>query len=287
MKIDGTTKLVGVFGDPVAHTASPAMHNAAFTALKMNWKYLPFHVAVANLQAALHGIRSLNMVGVNLTVPHKVAALEFLDEVDPEARQLGAVNTVVVEKGRLLGFNTDGYGFARAIQEEFNLGLQGRSVLVLGAGGAGRSIAVKCVREGAQQVWVANRTPGKSDAILQAVGNAGPIAAIPLTNPAIRTIIDRVDLLVNATSVGLRAGDSLGLEPAFFTPKLYVYDTIYRPAETELLKLAHAADAKCANGLNMLLYQGARAFEIWTQDKKAPLAKMREALKTAVYGARQ
>ena len=287
MKIDGTTKLVGVFGDPVSHTASPGLHNAAFSALKMNWKYLPFHVAAADLQSALNGIRALNLVGVNLTVPHKVTAFEFMDEVDPEARQLGAINTVLVENGRLLGYNTDGYGFARAIQEEFNLSLQGRAVLVLGAGGAGRSIAVKCVHEGAQQVWVANRTASKSDAILHAIGNAGPVEAIPLTNAAIRNIIGQVDLLVNATSVGLRPGDSLGLEPALFTSKLHVYDTIYRPAETELLKIAHTADAKCANGLNMLLYQGARSFEIWTKDKKAPLAKMRQALKTAVYGAPQ
>ena len=284
MKINGTTRLVGVFGAPITHTASPAMHNAAFAALKMNWVYLPFHVEVADLRAALQGVRTMNMVGVNLTVPHKIAALEMMDEVDAEARQLGAVNTVVVENNRLLGYNTDGYGFAKAIQEEFNLTLKDKRVLVLGAGGAGRAIAVKCVLEGAATVWVANRTPGKADAIQQAAGAAGVVVTIPLTNDAIRKVIGQVDLLVNATSVGLRPEDSLNLDPSLFTPELYVYDTIYRPAETALLATAHEAGAKCANGLSMLLHQGAQSFEIWTKDKMAPLAKMRQALKTAVYG---
>ena len=260
------------------------MNNAAFAALKMNWVYLPFHVAVADLQVALHGVRTMNLVGVNLTVPHKIAAVDLVDEVDPEARQLGAVNTIVVENNRLLGYNTDGFGFAKAIQEEFNFTLKDKRVLVLGAGGAGRAIAVKCVLDGAETVWVANRTPGKAAAIQQFAGIGGVVVPIPLTNEAVQQVIRKVDLLVNATSVGLRAGDSLGLEPALFTSRLHVYDTIYQPAETELLKLAHAAGAKCANGLSMLLHQGARSFEIWTKDKMAPLAKMRQALKTAVYG---
>jgi len=283
MKIDGATQVVGVFGSPITHTASPAMHNAAFAALKMNWVYLPFQVAVADLRAALQGVRTMNMVGVNLTVPHKIAAVELMDEVDPEACQLGAVNTVVVANNRLVGYNTDGYGFARAIFEEFNLTLKDKRVLVLGAGGAGRAISVKCVLDGAETVWVANRTPGKAAAIQQTAGKDGVVIPIPLTNDAVRQVIGKVDLLVNATSVGLRAADSLSLDPALFTSDLYVYDTIYQPAETELLKLAHAVGAKSANGLSMLLHQGVRAFEIWTK-KMAPLAKMRQALKTAVYG---
>lgn len=284
MKIDGTTKTVGVFGAPISHTASPAMHNAAFAALKMNRVYLPFHVEPAQLRAALDGVRAMNLVGVNLTVPHKIAALELVDEVDPEARQLGAINTVVVEDGRLIGYDTDGYGFAKAVLEEFNLTLKDKCILVLGAGGAGRAIALKCVLEGAHKVWVANRTPGKSDVILQAAAGADVVEAIPLDNAALASVIGKVDLMVNATSVGLRPGDSLGLDPALFTPNLHVFDTIYRPAETELLTVAHEAGAKCANGLGMLLHQGARSFEIWTKDVKAPLAKMRQALKTAVYG---
>src|SRR5206468_2078896 len=130
-----STQIVGVFGAPIAHTASPAMHNAAFAALKMNWAYLAFHVDPQNLRTALLGVRDMNYRGVNLTVPHKILALDIVDEVDAEARKLGAVNTVVVEGGRLLGFNTDGYGFAKAIKQEFDMTLKDKRVLVLGAGG--------------------------------------------------------------------------------------------------------------------------------------------------------
>ena len=286
MKINGKTKIVGVFGAPISHTASPAMHNAAFTALKMNWVYLPFHVEPVNLAAALRGISAMGLIGVNLTVPHKVAALELLDDVDAEARQLGAVNTIAVREGRLVGYNTDGYGFDKAIEDEFGFTLQNKRVLVLGAGGVGRAIAIKCVLEGAGKVLVANRTASKMDDILKSlkVEQAGVLSSIPLTNEALRPVIRDVDLVVNATSVGLREGESLKLEPTLFSPDLCVYDTIYRPAETELLKSAYAGGAKCANGLSMLLHQGARAFEIWTGDKMAPLAKMREALRLAVYG---
>ena len=274
MKIDGTTTVVGVLGAPISHTASPAMHNAAFAALKMNWTYLAFHVEPGALPGALNGIRALNFAGVNLTVPHKVAALDLLDEVDPDAKKLGAVNTVAVEDGKLRGYNTDGYGFSKAILEEFNFSLKGKRVLVLGAGGAGRAIAVQCILDGAAKVRVANRTPGK----------ASGFEELPLTSSAVAKVIGDVDLLVNATSVGLRDGDSLGLNASLFSPQLYVYDTIYRPAETALLQQAREGGARVANGLSMLLHQGARSFEIWTKDKMAPIAKMRQALKAAVYG---
>jgi shikimate dehydrogenase len=286
MKINGKTKVVGVFGAPISHTASPAMHNAAFEALRMNWVYLPFHVEPPNLAAALRGISAMRMVGVNLTVPHKVAALDIIDEIDPEARLLGAVNTINVHKGKLIGYNTDGYGFAKAIQEEFDFSLEGKRILVLGAGGAGRAIAIKCVMDGASRVCVANRTAGRVDAFRGSLDpkQSAILTEIPLTNESIRQVIGDVDLMVNATSVGLAEGESLELEPTLFSPHLCVYDTIYRPAETELLKLAYDGGAKCANGLSMLLHQGVRAFEIWTGDKMAPVAKMREALRNAVYG---
>jgi shikimate dehydrogenase len=289
MKINGKTKIVGVFGAPVSHTASPAMHNAAFAALKLDWVYLPFHVEPDQLKSALRGISALHLVGVNLTVPHKVAALDLVDEVDSEARLLGAINTIVVRDGRLVGYNTDGYGFAKAIEEEFGFTLEGKRVLVLGAGGAGRAIAVKCVLDNAQRVLVANRTPGKVEAIVKSLpaNQAQVLSAIPLTTESLRNIIGDVDLVVNATSVGLQPGDSLELEPSLFSPHLCVYDTIYRPSQTEFLKEAYAGGAKCANGLSMLLHQGARAFEIWTGEAMAPLAKMREALRTAVYGKKK
>ncbi len=284
MHVDGSTTLVGVFGAPIKHTASPAMHNAAFEALKMNWAYLAFHVDPQSLRAALQGARDMGLAGLNLTVPHKILALECVDEIDPEANKLGAVNTVAIEKGKLRGFNTDGYGFLKAIKEEFNLSLRGKRVLVLGAGGAGRGIAVKCALDGAARVIVANRTLAKIEPIAREIRNTkSEFLPLALTADEIRRVIHEVDLLVNATSVGLKAGDSLGLGADLFSSRLRVYDTIYRPAETELLQIAGGAGSQVANGLGMLLHQGAKSFEIWTK-RKAPLAVMRRALRTAIYG---
>jgi len=273
MDINGSTQIAGVFGSPIAHTASPALHNAAFAALKMNWAYLPFHVEPQDLRPALAGIRAINFRGVNLTVPHKVLALNMMDEVDMTACKLGAVNTVVVEAGKLHGFNTDGYGFVKALKEDFNLTLKGKRVLILGAGGGGRTIAVQCALEGADKVVVANRTPGRLP------------DTIALDARSVGRVIGDMDLIVNATSVGLNEGGSLGFPSSLFTSKHAVYDTIYRPAETELMRQAAEAGAKVANGLSMLLHQGAKSFELWTK-RKAPLAVMRRALRTAVYGER-
>ncbi|NQU09396.1 shikimate dehydrogenase, partial [bacterium] len=149
MRIDGSTRMVGVFGAPIRHTGSPAMHNAAFAALGLNWVYLAFHVPPDRLAAALGSAAELGLAGVNLTVPHKVLALECVDTVDDEARRLGAVNTVRFGEGRMEGFNTDGYGFVEALREEFSLTLGGRRVLILGAGGAGRALAVQSALAGA------------------------------------------------------------------------------------------------------------------------------------------
>lgn len=284
MNIDGSTKVVGIFGSPVAHTASPAMHNAAFEALAMNWVYAAFQVEPHNLRSALMGASAMGMTGVNLTLPHKILALDIVDEVHSEARKLGSVNTVLMEHGRLRGFNTDGFGFVKAIEEEFNLTLEGKRVLVLGAGGAGRAIAVKCALEGAALVCVANRTASKIEPIAREVKvTKTEFRALKLNSRDIGRAIGEIDVLVNATSVGLKDGDTLGLDPGLFTPKLFVYETIYRPAETELLRTARAAGAKAINGTSMLLHQGAKSFEIWTK-RKAPMAVMRRALKATLAG---
>ncbi len=284
MQADGSTTLVGVFGHPIAHTASPAMHNAAFSALGMNWMYLAFDVDPANLRSALHGARDMGLRGLNLTVPHKVLALDIVDEVDPEAARLGAVNTVSIENGKLRGFNTDGYGIARAIREEFNFGFKGKRVLVLGAGGAGRAIAVKAALDGALRVYVANRTVSKIEPILSEISKTRSEGRpVELTPVALAAIMPDIDLVINATSVGLREGESLLLPSTLFGPQLFVYDTIYRPTETVLLKTAAEAGARTANGLSMLLHQGVKSFEIWT-GRKAPLAVMRRALRAAVHG---
>ncbi len=284
MHISGSTTIVGVFGAPITHTASPALHNAAFDALQMNWRYLAFHVEPQNLRTALLGARDMGIVGVNLTVPHKILALDCVDAVDAEARKLGAVNTVSIEKRKMRGFNTDGYGFVKAVREDFNFSIRGKRVLVLGAGGAGRGIAVKCALEGAAKIFVANRTLAKIEPVAREI-HLTKVEFLPLSLDVdgIAKVIHDIDLVVNATSVGLMEGESLGLGAELFSPRLHVYDAIYRPAQTELLRVAEGAGAKVANGLSMLLHQGAKAFEIWTK-RKAPLAVMRRALRAAIYG---
>lgn len=261
------------------------MHNAAFAALGLNWLYLPFHVEPAHLRAALDGVRHLGLTGVNLTVPHKVLAVPMLDEVDDEARHIGAVNTVSIVGGRLHGHNTDADGFMQAIREDFGLALRGARVLILGAGGAARAIAVRCAGDGAASVWIANRTPGNAETIVREIADRVPAHAIALDTGTLRGVMPEVDLVVNATSVGLHAGESLGLPGDLFSDRHCVFDTIYRPAETALLATAAQAGARVANGSGMLLHQGARAFEIWT-GREAPLPVMREALQTFLRGDR-
>ncbi len=195
-----------------------------------------------------------------------------MDEIDPEARQLGAVNTIVFEPtGRMRGFNTDGYGFTAALAEDFGCAVAGQRVLVLGAGGAGRALALTCLRAGATKLIVANRTAAK---LADIPGSRG----VSLAEAS--SVLGEVDLIVNATSVGLKPGESLGLQPG---RQHLVYDTIYNPPETDLLRAAKAAGAKTANGLSMLLHQGARAFELWT-GQSAPVEVMRAALRRAVSG---
>ena len=255
MQINGSTRIAAVFGDPIAHTASPAMHNAAFAACGLNWAYIACRVDPQKLRSALYGARDLGFAGVNLTVPHKVLALEIVDDVDPEARQLGAVNTVVFEpSGRMRGYNTDGYGFTKALAEDFGFNPTGRRILIVGAGGAGRALATKCVLEGAGKVYLANRTAAKLDTMRERC-HVLSLAEVP-------AVLDDVELIVNATSVGLKPGETLNLKPG---GRHLVYDTIYNPPETELLRAAKATGARAANGLSMLLHQGARAFELWTQ----------------------
>lgn len=277
MRIDGETRVVGVFGDPIKHSASPAMHNAAFEKLRLNWRYLPFHVLPDKLEAALHGVRDMGLVGVNLTVPHKIFALALVDEVDPVARQLGAVNTVHVVDGRLVGHNTDGYGLVKALREAFGLRLKGKRVTIIGAGGAGRAATVQCAMEGVAELCLFNRTTSKAEELARELHNDFGSVQVTVGLPA-----SRCDLLINATSVGLRAGDPSPIARTVLAKHTFVLDMIYRPVDTKLLRDAKRAGCRVTDGLGMLLHQGARAFEIWT-GRKAPVEVMRSALRRAVH----
>jgi len=256
------------------------MHNAAFAALGLDWRYLAFEVAPENLRAAIEGARAMGFAGFNLTVPHKLLAVGMVDALDESSKIWGAVNTIRFGTDGAVGFNTDADGLANSLREDLKLNLRGAKILLLGAGGAGRTSALKLAAENVAELFLVNRTPSKAQEI------AGEIKSrFPSVNVAVGYPKTNVDLILNATSLGLKANDASPLDEEKFSLKQTraVYDMIYRPAETKLLAAAKEAGCQTANGLGMLLHQGAKAFEIWT-GQSAPLAVMRRALEQNIYG---
>ena len=282
---------LAVFGDPVEQSKSPAFQNAALRAASIDAQYIRLHIAPDELAASLKALSGAGFVGANLTHPHKTASFAAMDDLDPAAKAIGAVNTVAVENGRLSGFNTDGAGFVRAIREEFFVDVRDLRVMVLGAGGgAGRAIAVQCAIEGCERLVLVNRSIEKTTALAAELashfrsdrleGPADRLVAIPHEMSALRAQLAHVDLVVNATTLGMKRSDPPALQQAWLTPNLMVYDTVYAGGKTRLVEDAEQAGARAANGLSMLLHQGALAFEIWF-NRPAPLAVMRAALQSA------
>jgi shikimate dehydrogenase len=278
---------LGVIGDPVAHSLSPQMQNAALRECKIDMQYARFHILPNELPEALNLVRQLNFVGVNLTVPHKIAALDHVDDVDPDARRIGAVNTISFHGKTARGFNTDGRGFSRAIRDEFSVDLRDLRVLVLGAGGAGRAIAMQCAKENCERLVIANRNFAKAKQLAEELREffAGPkifgpvprLQAIAWEEAAIRFQIANIDLIVNATPLGLNSTDPPAIPARLLAPHVMVYDTVYAQGRTPLTAAAIEAGARAANGLSMLLYQGALSFAIWFE-REAPLEVMKKAL---------
>ena len=271
MEISGKTKTLGLIGYPVTHTLSPAMHNAAFKVLGLDYVYLAFEVNPMDLEGAFSGIRSLNFAGVNVTIPHKEAVLSLLDEVDREASVIGAVNTVVNRDGRLCGYNTDGRGFIESLKEEGILPEQ-KKVFILGAGGASRAIAFSFAFHKASTVAIFDVDQNKAQELLQDVSKVEPLCHVVMGNPE---NIGDYDIIINATPLGLKDSDPFPLRPELIKSNIVVYDVIYR--HTRLLEEAKNKGAKTVNGSGMLLWQGALAFELWT-GVKAPVQIMREEL---------
>jgi shikimate dehydrogenase len=278
---------LGVFGDPVAHSLSPKLQNAALSHHKIDMQYAAFRIARDELPDALTLARELDFVGLNLTVPHKIAALEQMDEVDPAAQKVGAINVVAIRDAKLIGFSTDGIAFSRAIREEFVVDLRDLRVMVLGAGGAARAIATQCALEACERLVIANRTFDKAEQLVEKLRPLftgprvlGPVArlqAIPWEEEAFRFQIANVDLIVNATSVGLNRTDAAPIPARLLAPHLIIYDTVYARGQTPFVAAANAAGARAASGLSMLLHQGALSFQIWFE-RDAPLDVMRAAL---------
>ncbi len=256
------------------------MHNAAFTDLGLNWRYLAFEVPPSDLRAAISGAKAMNFAGLNLTVPHKLLAVDMVDQLDDSAKTWGAVNTIRFGPDGATGFNTDADAIIRSVREDLKLELTGAKVLLLGAGGAGRTAALKLASDKVAELFLVNRTRSKAEEIAEEIKQRFPSVKVSVGYPT-----TPVELIMNATSLGLKPDDASPLDETQFTPGRAgaVYDMIYRPAETALLKSARLAGCKTANGLGMLLYQGAKAFEIWT-GKPAPIGVMRQALEQNIYG---
>ncbi len=276
---------LGVLGDPIEHSLSPQMQNAALESCGLNLRLARFAIGPKELGRALKLFASLHFVGLSLTVPDKIAVLNFLDEVDENAWAIGAVNAVRFQGGKLFGSNTDGAGISDAIRSGVfgDASLARWPVLILGAGGASRAIARQCALEGCPKLFLSNRTRERAEKLgaeIARVNEATTITVVDQEPEALRHALTEARLVINATNVGLRPDDRSLISRAALTRDHFVYDTIYNPPRTALLAEAEAAGAQFANGLTMLLYQGARSFELWF-DREAPLEVMRAAISLA------
>jgi shikimate dehydrogenase len=256
------------------------MHNAALRERNHQLQYVRIRVTQNELPQALRNLTSAGFLGASLTIPHKQASLPFMDQVSREARLMGAINTVAVRDGKLYGYNTDGPGLSAAILEEFGIPLKERRVLILGgAGGAGRAITVQCALEGSPSVIITNRNKEKGDLLSQEIQEHldFPISSISMTTESLGLAMKSVDLIINATPLGMKAGDPSPLPEGLLTMDHLVYDTVYSGGETALLKQARSAGTRCAGGFSMLLHQGALQNALWFGEA-APLETMRKAL---------
>lgn len=272
-EISGQTRLVGIYANPARHSLSPKMHNLSFSKLGIDAVYLAFEVTKEALPTQIQAIRNMQMLGVNLSMPHKVAAIDFVDELSPAAKIIGAINTIVNHEGTLIGHNTDGIGFMTSLAEK-KIDIIGQTITIIGAGGAATAMITQAALDGVKQIYVLNRPSAnfktyqeKVKKIMKATNC--PIELISLEDKAIvHQVVNKSQLLVNATSVGMYPNiDELPIDKEVLTAELPVYDTIYHPRETKLLKLATEKGAVTINGLGMLVHQGAAAFKLWTNQE--------------------
>ncbi|UUZ85452.1 shikimate dehydrogenase [Paenibacillus sp. P26] len=274
--MDSHTIMYGVFGDPVRHSKSPVMLNRAFEEAGINAAYAAFHILPGRLKDAVAGIRALQFRGVNVTIPHKLEVMEYLDEIDEDARIIGAVNTIVNEDGKLTGFNTDGIGYVRSLKEETGIQLKGRKVLMLGAGGAARGVGYALAKEGAEHIYIANRTESKARELADSMSSFASVSGLGLDE--VGKVASEAALIVNNTSLGMHPNvNEVPMDTSLIGPDTVASDLIYNPRITRFLREAKERGAVIHSGLGMFIYQGAYAFEYWT-GRPAPIAAMREAV---------
>ena len=286
--VNGKTKVLGVIGDPIEHTFSPAMHNAGLKALDLNYIYLPFHVKADGLSNAIEGAKSLGIEGLNVTIPHKRQVIGCLDEVDPIANMIGAVNTIKFiygDNGEILtkGYNTDAYGCLRAIEEKASV--KDKKITIAGAGGASRAIAFQMANSNIKELSILNRNFKKAQSLADDIKNSlneldkGDLNINAYEMGSLKTELDSSDIFIDTTPIGMypHVDDKAIASADMMHEDLVVNDIVYTPMETSLIKEAKKANAQVVYGYKMLLYQGIRSFEIWL-DREAPVKEMENAL---------
>ncbi|MGI9554060.1 MAG: shikimate dehydrogenase [Thermodesulfobacteriota bacterium] len=281
MNVKSTTRIYGIFGHPIEHSLSPVMQNNAFSELDLDSVYVAFDVPPPSLSEAVSAIRALGISGINVTVPHKEAIMAHLDEISTDAMLVGAVNTISNIEGRLIGFNTDVGGFLRALKDDLDFTPEGKKVFLVGAGGAARAVIVGLGRNYVSEIIIANRTLSNAENLAKEFGDQFPkveIKAVMLSDELrIKQCIDKSDILINASSAGMNGDNPLELPLHLFPKSAVIYDLVYQPKDTPLVKDAKRAGIKAVSGHSMLLFQGAEAFEIWT-GLVAPVKTMKKAL---------
>jgi shikimate dehydrogenase len=278
-------KTAGLIGFPLGHSISPAMHNAAYKKLGLDFIYVPFEVPPDDLREALAGLRALHMAGFNVTIPHKESILPLLDDITPVAKRIGAVNTVVNQEGRLVGYNTDGPGFIESLKADAHFDPQGKSAVILGAGGASRAVAVMLAEAGASEITLSDVIETRASLLAEYLIFYAKTTCYfaGSGSPELTEKIAKADLLVNASPAGMypKIEESPLAENLRLPSNLTVYDLVYNPAETKLLITAKAAGARTCSGLGMLVRQGALAFTLFTGEE-APVNVMWEAAQRAL-----
>jgi shikimate dehydrogenase len=289
MLISAATQVHAVIGSPIGHSLSPVMMNAAFAAQGLDRVYVAFAVAPHALGAFIQGMRASGLAGVNVTIPHKQAVMQYLDDIDESARLSGAVNTIVVRSGQLIGYNTDGIGYVRSLVEETGIALSSRSILLVGAGGAARGLLYALLQQGARAVALAARRPGEAALLVQemhAHSGAAALSSVDLLDgEAMRSAVQSADLIINTTPVGMHPhvgvmpleAEWLAARAQSERGRVIISDILYNPLETKLLKIARLLGYQTHSGVGMFIHQGAYAFEYWTGEP-APLAVMRRTV---------
>jgi shikimate dehydrogenase len=275
--ISGKTSVFGIFGHPVEHTFSPGMHNAAFAKIKRDACYVPFTVAPSDLERAVRAILPLGICGLNITIPHKETIIPFLDDLTDDARMIGAVNTIEVNEGNLIGHNTDGRGFLRSLSVETRFRPKGKTFLMIGSGGAARAVGINLALSGARTILLCDIDRIKAAKLGRDIENRTSTRVKVITPDGLEKNAYIADCIINATPLGLKSDDPLPLPRHFIRKGQLICDLVYNPLRTPLLKAARSVGAKTLSGIGMLLYQGVIAFEIWTGGK-APVAVMKTAL---------